>query len=776
MTNFAPTINVSMKTPEVLPDVPTFHAAGPSTGEMLATGLTGAGKIVKQLGEYKQEEEKLFKEQAAAAAKTAEIQEGQRYAADVRKLVKARVQTGNRTRFDQSMRALDDAYGARGILSAQTMASIRDSNDYGYLKINEESRSRWAKYDDESQQKIITELKTKYPTLKGQKDSRVLDIYNNITNARDFGVNLQYQMSQVDPNKYPETYNKLKQQRDMYFKNNVVGRTLLAIGNSLESNPDAFKDPVQVEQFEQEQIASLVRNGISAVDASIIVNSAMTDSGAYQMLNNAEQLFQISNKQLQDMITYRQNKNDWAMGERFPQLVINASLSKVMGPEVAKRFFDSGKGQEVAQDMAYMVGQLIAENKVPEMAKYSDKSAAINAADTLQRSNAPATVKGATLSTAGRSILTEMSLSSGNLPVVIKNAQGVYAKLTTPFAKATERQLSESSNPLDQNVKESLIQTREHAKALANFGIYLQSSHTGAQNLRWIIENSTIADNLRVNAAGDLVFVPTEGALEAIWEGLQEQGTNFGAMIEEINADVKKQTGLKGKDLINFFKSANIPELTEGEFPHSAPTFTWTKDGKKAGLGAGIDYWLSRKNATIFPEVTEERQQEARKNLAEAARRNKERMADDLTPGNVVREIAKKTEKLAQDFKPEPYKHLEEAAQRNLSNWSKLGQMTREDEYGIKGYNGNINLDKRPVLKNEDGTISTVSSIGIEEDGQEVLIPTVVFDADGDAIRLSEDEAIAYYYQTGKHLGKYKNREEAKKIAEAISERGRRYE
>ena len=102
--------------------------------------------------------------------------------------------------------------------------------------------------------------------------------------------------------------------------------------------------------------------------------------------------------------------------------------------------------------------------------------------------------------------------------------------------------------------------------------------------------------------------------------------------------------------------------------------------------------------------------------------------------------------------------------------------MTSEGEYGIRGYNGNINLDKRPVLKNEDGTISTVSSIGIEEDGQEVLIPTVVFDADGNAIRLSEDEAIAYYYQTGKHLGKYKSREEAKKIAEAISERGRRYE
>lgn len=79
---------------------------------------------------------------------------------------------------------------------------------------------------------------------------------------------------------------------------------------------------------------------------------------------------------------------------------------------------------------------------------------------------------------------------------------------------------------------------------------------------------------------------------------------------------------------------------------------------------------------------------------------------------------------------------------------------------------GNIDLTKRPVVRNADGTISTVRSMSFEEDGAEVLIPTVSDDG-----RIMEDkEAIAYYHKTGRHLGKFSTPEEANAYAEQLHE------
>lgn len=76
---------------------------------------------------------------------------------------------------------------------------------------------------------------------------------------------------------------------------------------------------------------------------------------------------------------------------------------------------------------------------------------------------------------------------------------------------------------------------------------------------------------------------------------------------------------------------------------------------------------------------------------------------------------------------------------------------------------GNIDLNNRPKVKNSDGSISTVRSIGVNIDGKEVLIPTVV----GNRV-VSEKEAIEHYKQTGEHLGMFKSARDSTAYAKEL--------
>lgn len=117
------------------------------------------------------------------------------------------------------------------------------------------------------------------------------------------------------------------------------------------------------------------------------------------------------------------------------------------------------------------------------------------------------------------------------------------------------------------------------------------------------------------------------------------------------------------------------------------------------------------------------------------------------------------------DIDPEP--PTPQTAPRTRAYVEARAEALKKDEDRANGLlePGNVDLFKQPKVANADGTSSTVDSRSFTIDGREVLLPSVT--PDGRHLQ-SDDDILAEYEKTGRHLGIFDTPERATAYAEQL--------
>lgn len=135
------------------------------------------------------------------------------------------------------------------------------------------------------------------------------------------------------------------------------------------------------------------------------------------------------------------------------------------------------------------------------------------------------------------------------------------------------------------------------------------------------------------------------------------------------------------------------------------------------------------------------------------------------TPGEKI--DATKGPRVGEQYQKAFVKQSGEYNQKKLTNRAIEGFQI--DKVLGKNGAGNIDLHNRPLYINSDGSYSTLDSIIINENGIQILIPTIAYNKNNKPVKLAEEEAIERYHSTGEFLGKFKNTEDATEYKELLN-------
>ena len=238
---------------------------------------------------------------------------------------------------------------------------------------------------------------------------------------------------------------------------------------------------------------------------------------------------------------------------------------------------------------------------------------------------------------------------------------------------------------------------------------------------------------------------------------------------------------VSGEKILDFKTKSEFPEKGEKE------TIYWDLETDKQYIW-GIDkdsqhYKDTQEKITNLisknDKEIEDLEEQLKKDRAELEELNKQRRAKQVEIAGLEKDVeseehnqtkAKDDISVLQNQLKEEKEYLQLLNTEIKAIYKEItGSETYEDTIGRYG-KGNIDLWDRPMVQNPDGSISTVRSLGFYDEkesspnyGKEVLIPTVV-----EKKIVSDEEAIAYYYETGEYLGIFNSVEESNAYAEDL--------